>query len=78
MLQKIAESSGGRAWFADSSADLKQFFLDVLEEMETRYLLSYQLLGAPPEGWHELDVKLENGKGEVRARPGYMVTPKGR
>jgi hypothetical protein len=50
----------------------------VLEEMETRYLLSYQLIGAPEEGWHELEVKLKKQKGEtIRTRLGYMVIPTG-
>jgi VWFA-related protein len=75
LLRGITSVTGGRDWYADSSAGLEQVFLQVLEEMETRYLLSYQLTGAPKEGWHELEVKLKKRNREtIRARPGYMVT----
>jgi hypothetical protein len=74
LLEEITKVTGGRVWYADSSAELEQVFLKVLEEMETRYLLSYQLLGVPSEGWHKLEVKLKKQKGEtIRARPGYVA-----
>jgi VWFA-related protein len=74
LLRDLAGATGGRVWYAKTSAELEQVFLKVLEEMETRYLLSYQLVGAPEEGWHELDVKLKKQKGEtIRTRLGYMV-----
>ncbi len=74
LLEEITKVTGGRVWYADSSAELEQVFLKVLEEMETRYLLSYQLLGVPSEGWHKLEVKLKKQRGEtIRARPGYLV-----
>jgi Ca-activated chloride channel family protein len=74
LLEEITKVTGGRVWYADSSAELEQVFLKVLEEMETRYLLSYQLLGVPSEGWHELEVKLKKQRGEtIRARPGYVA-----
>jgi VWFA-related protein len=77
LLRAITGITGGRDWYVDSSAGLEQVFLQVLEEMETRYLLRYQLTGAPKQGWHELEVKLKKRNGEtIRARPGYMVTPR--
>lgn len=77
LLRGITRVTGGRDWYADSSAGLGQVFLQVLEEMETRYLLSYHLTGAPKDGWHELEVKLKKRNGEtIRARPGYMFAPR--
>jgi VWFA-related protein len=73
-LNNVARTTGGRVWYADSSANLEEVFLKVLEEMETRYLLSYQLQGSPEPGWHELEVKIKRKSGtSLRARPGYMV-----
>ncbi len=47
----------------------------VIEDIESRYLLSYQPKGVPKDGWHPLVVKLKRGKkGTIRARPGYMAT----
>jgi VWFA-related protein len=74
-LEKIASSSGGRKWSADSSADLSDVFLRILRDMESRYLLSYQVEGTPESGWHEIEVKLKGRKGaEIRARPGYTFS----
>jgi VWFA-related protein len=75
LLGDITRTTGGRVWYADSSAELEQVFLKVLEEMETRYLLTFQITGAAKKGWHELEVKLKKRNGEtIRARPGYVVT----
>ena len=50
-------------------------FLKILEDMKTRYLLSYQVEGALQEGWHELEVDVTGDRAdEVRARTGYTVT----
>ena len=49
--------------------------MKVIEDIESRYLLSYQPKGVPTEGWHPLEVKLKKSKkGTIRARPGYMAT----
>jgi VWFA-related protein len=74
-LEEISKATGGRFWAADSSAELKDIYLSVLDDMEGRYLLTYDPSGVPKQGWHPLEVKLKKGKrGEVRARSGYMVT----
>ncbi len=48
-----------------------------LEEMRARYLLTYTPTRVPQEGWHELNVSLKGARGDVTARPGYTVAPKG-
>jgi len=76
-FETMAQSTGGQVWFADSSDALEDVFLGILEEMGTRYLLSFQPRGAPKEGWHELEVRLKGRKASnVRARSSYVV-PKG-
>jgi VWFA-related protein len=73
-FEKMTQSTGGRVWFADSSVSLKEVFVGILEEMDTRYLLSFHPRGTPKEGWHELDVRLKGRKADrVRARSGYLV-----
>jgi Ca-activated chloride channel homolog len=77
-LQALATASGGRVWSATSSADLRRLFTQALEEMRARYLLTYTPKGgAPKDGWHDLKVTLKNARGDVTARPGYVVAPKG-
>ncbi len=73
-LENLADTTGGRAWYADSSADLGDVFLQVLRDMESRYLLSYQVEGAPKGGWHSIEVKLKVQKdAEIRSRAGYTL-----
>jgi VWFA-related protein len=77
-LQAVTAASGGRVWSATSSADLRRLFTQALEEMRARYLLTYTPKGGTSqEGWHELKVTLKNARGDVTARPGYVVAPKG-
>ena len=77
-LQALTMASGGRVWSATSSADLRRLFTQALEEMRARYLLTYTPKGGTSqEGWHELKVTLKNARGDVTARPGYLVAPKG-
>ncbi len=74
-LEEISKATGGRFWYANSSAELKDVYLGILDDMEGRYLLTYDPSGVPEQGWHPLEVKLKKGKaGEVRARSGYTVT----
>ena len=73
-MDQVTGSTGGRTWYADTSADLSEVFLNVLRDMESRYLLSYQLRGVPRNGWHEIEVTLKNQQGaEIRSRTGYML-----
>jgi hypothetical protein len=46
-----------------------------VEEIKSRYPLTFCPKGAAEEGWHRLEVKLKNRKGEVRARRGYYHRP---
>jgi VWFA-related protein len=73
-LHDVAKATGGQVWFARSSAELTDVYMRVLEDMESRYLLSYEPNGVPKEGWHPLEVKLKEKKGDIRARPGYLIS----
>ena len=51
--------------------DIRARFLDALEDIRARYVLSYAPRHANAPGWHTLEVRLRGAKGEVLARPGY-------
>ncbi len=70
-LREVTRATGGRVWTALSEKELRPRFLDVLDEIRSRYVLSYSPEGVGFPGWHSLDVRLKQGKGEVLARPGY-------
>lgn len=72
-VERVADATGGRAWYAGSSAELRENFLKVLADLRTRYLLTYYPQGVSRDGWHTLDVRLKRGRATVRARPGYFA-----
>ena len=75
-LGAIAQATGGRVWYIESGANLKEAFISILTEMESRYLLVYQPRGVSVDGWHDLEIRVKNTEvDEVRARPGYFARP---
>ncbi len=72
-LESAAKATGGIVVYAERGAKLEQQFVDLLAQFRVGYVLSY----APPageakKGWHDVDVRLKNRKGTVRAREGYF------
>jgi VWFA-related protein len=74
-LKRVARASGGRV-FAAEETDLRARFLDVLQDIRDRYLLSYSPRGESAGGWHTLEVRLKRVRGDVLARPGYWRSPR--
>jgi VWFA-related protein len=70
---KLAESTGGRVWHAESSDWLKRAFLEVLADIRTRYVLTYYPTDVPPDGWHTLAVRVKQPGLSVQAREGYFA-----
>lgn len=72
-LGTLADTGGGRRWFAKSSRDLRELFGKALNELRARYLLTYSPSAVSREGWHDVKVTLKNARGELTARPGYFA-----
>lgn len=72
-LRDAVEAGGGRLWMASSGAGLRERFLAVLDELRSRYLISYIPTGPRTPGWHDVSVAITDARGDVRARPGYWV-----
>lgn len=70
-LGEVTRATGGRVWTARSEEELRARFLDVLDDIRSRYVLRYSPEGVAFPGWHALDVRLKKGRGDVLARPGY-------
>ncbi|MCG6924108.1 MAG: VWA domain-containing protein [Acidobacteria bacterium] len=70
-LSEVTRATGGRVWTARSEGELRARFLDVLGDIRSRYVLSYVPEGDASPGWHALEVRLKERRGEVLARPGY-------
>jgi VWFA-related protein len=73
-LRDVTAATGGRLWTVRSENDLRARFLDVLEDVRARYLLSFVPSDAAAPGWHSLQVRLRGRKGELLARPGYWAS----
>ena len=70
-LRDAASATGGRLFEVAGADELRPRFMDVLDDIRARYVLSYAPFGADAPGWHSLDVRLDGRKGDVLARPGY-------
>ncbi len=55
----------------DDVSSMEKEFRRVVEDIRSRYLLTYYPTGVAEDGWHDLEVKLKNRKADVRARRGY-------
>lgn len=73
LLKRLAEATGGRLLRAGSPGELRGRFIEVLNEMRSRYVLTYTPTAPDAPGWHELSVRLRARKGKVASRAGYVV-----
>jgi len=71
VLREVSRATGGRLFESRRLPELRTRFLEVLEDVRNRYVLSYAPQGVERGGWHPLSVRLKRGRGEVLARPGY-------
>jgi Ca-activated chloride channel homolog len=71
-LRSLADGTGGRVFRAGMRLPLDEVFEMVLEDARARYVLTYRPDKITP-GWHKLQVKLVDAKGDVVARRGYYV-----
>jgi VWFA-related protein len=77
LLQKVATTSGGRAFFSNSASKLDEIFAEILDDLHHQYLLGYPAPEDERDGkWHKLIVTAGGGKYRVRARQGYRMTRK--
>ena len=72
-LRDVTALTGGSLVNLDSTRNLDQTFLRLLDEFRDRYLVSYSPRGVSPGGWHRLDVRIKGRRVAVKARPGYLA-----
>jgi VWFA-related protein len=72
-LESAAKATGGIVVYAERGVKLEQQFVDLLAQFRVGYVLSFPPpAGEAKNGWHDLDLRLKNRKGTVRARDGYF------
>ena len=72
LAEDLARATGGDVRSGEGSG--VGAFRQIFDDFRQRYLLHYQPAGVPPDGWHDVSVRvIRPGKFQVSARKGYMA-----
>jgi Ca-activated chloride channel family protein len=75
VLERIAEATGGRAFFPFQINDVANAFVEIQDELRSQYALSYKPADFRSDGrYHTIEILAQNHKGlRVRSRRGYYA-----
>ena len=75
VLERIAEATGGRAFFPFQLNDVANAFVEIQDELRSQYALSYKPADFRADGrYHTIEILAQNRKGlRVRSRRGYFA-----
>lgn len=76
-LKRLAEETGGRAFFTGDVIELERSFSSVARELRSQYLIAYSPTNDKYDGkYRQIEVKLTNNKNmKVRTKTGYTAIP---
>jgi VWFA-related protein len=73
-LRRIAETTGGQAFFPAAMDDVESAYDKVLAEINGQYHLGYTSTNTAADGtWRKVEIKVKRGDLRVRTRPGYFA-----
>src|SRR5579859_6112994 len=73
-LRKLADATGGRAFFPVKLDDVVAAFSDIQEELRSQYMISYRPDQFVPNGqFRPIQIVADNKKFKVRAKRGYFA-----
>jgi VWFA-related protein len=75
-LREITDPSGGRTLVVESTAAAARALTEVTEELNSQYLIGYSSPKTADGGYHSIRVRVRGTDYRVRARSGYVATPK--
>jgi VWFA-related protein len=77
VLTRIAETTGGQAFFPSGTKELDRVYSRVLAEVRAQYTLGYLSTNTQADGsWREVEVTVRrpgSGRVRIRARKGYYA-----
>src|SRR5512146_1372343 len=74
VLEQLAHSTGGRAFFPYKMSDITKSFSAIEEELRSQSSLAYKPADLAADGrYHSIEIVALNKKVHVRARPGYYA-----
>ncbi|MCU1308601.1 MAG: von Willebrand factor, type, partial [Acidobacteriaceae bacterium] len=73
-LERIAQATGGRAFFPFKIQDVSNAFSEIQEELRSQYALAYKPADFTADGrYRSIDISSRNNKLRVRSRKGYFA-----
>jgi Ca-activated chloride channel homolog len=77
ILRRLAEQSGGRAFFPKEARELNGIYADIREELSRQYSLAYESAANRRDGqWRRIAVRVNRDNVLVRTRQGYFAPGK--
>lgn len=76
VLRRMADETGGEAFFEKNKDKLDAVFVDIAAAMRALYLVSYRPSN-PARGWHAITVETTRPGLRLRHKPGYERGPQG-
>jgi Ca-activated chloride channel homolog len=78
-LKRLAEETGGRAFFTAEVIELEKSLTQITRELRNQYIIAYEPTNNNYDGKERrIEVKLPNHKGlRVRTKTGYKAIPRG-
>lgn len=75
ILERLADATGGRAFFPFKVQDVANAFSEIQDELRSQYALAYKPSDLQPDGrFHSIEIEAQNHKNlKVRARKGYFA-----
>jgi VWFA-related protein len=75
VLERLADATGGRAFFPFRIQDVSNAFSEISDELRSQYLLAYKPADLKPDGrYRAIDIMADTHKSlRVRARKGYFA-----
>jgi Ca-activated chloride channel family protein len=76
-LKKLAEETGGRAFFASQVIELERSFSAISLEVRSQYQIAYEPTNDKFDGkFRAIEVKLKDKDLKIRAKKGYTALPR--
>jgi VWFA-related protein len=74
-LERMAEQTGGRAFFPFKADDVANAFMEIQDELRSQYAIAYKPSNLEQNGlFHAIEIDTANRKGlKVRAKKGYYA-----
>ena len=74
VMEKMAEATGGRAFFPFKIEDVSNAFAEIQDELRSQYAVAYKPADFQADGrYRSIDITADNKKYHVRARKGYYA-----